>query len=76
MPCILTVFTCTLLTDPDDGTVSCSSTNMGGSVCTYTCDSNDFALVGESVLTCEDDGDLDNEGEWNNDPPVCTSKCG
>ena len=51
-----------------DSIASCSC----GTV-TYTCDSC-FRLVGEAILTCQQDKDL-GTAQWSNAPPVCEPIC-
>ena len=70
---VRTVVTCPSLSDPVNGSVSCTNGNASGSKCTYSCDDG-YSLVGESELTCNDDKDLDSDvGEWNAVSPVCAS---
>ena len=54
---------CGLLTDPENGEVSFSST-IYNSVATYICDSG-YALIGDNMRTCLD------TGLWSGSAPTC-----
>lgn len=53
--------------------MSCSNDNFHGSVCTFECPRIDMILIGPKTSTCLDDEDGDDEGNWNNPPPICQS---
>nr|XP_026691074.1 P-selectin-like [Ciona intestinalis] len=59
---------CSILTSPADGLVSCSNANSFESVCTFTCNEG-ASLTGEAVLTCS------NAGKWSHPKPTCSGKC-
>nr|XP_018670279.1 sushi, von Willebrand factor type A, EGF and pentraxin domain-containing protein 1 isoform X1 [Ciona intestinalis] len=56
---------------PSNGNVTCTNSNVIHSQCTFTC-RRGFELVGEAVLTCNDDSDGDPYGQWSSDAPTCT----
>ena len=68
------VITCSpAQSNPGNGSVSCTDTNMFGSVCTYSCDTG-FGLSNVSLVntTCNDDSDDDSAGVWSSaTPPTC-----
>ncbi|XP_078495092.1 complement receptor type 1 [Ciona intestinalis] len=54
-----------------NGQVSCTNQNAINSRCSFTCNP-EYELVGEAILTCDDDSDGDANGQWSSDPPSCT----
>uniref|UniRef100_H2Z6L8 Uncharacterized protein n=1 Tax=Ciona savignyi TaxID=51511 RepID=H2Z6L8_CIOSA len=54
----------------DNGGVSCTNSNMINSQCTFTCNPA-YELVGQTVLTCNDDFDGDLNGQWSSEAPFC-----
>ena len=66
--CVLST-DCQLLTDPDNGVISCSLGDDGqaslGDTCNYTCDSG-YELSGNVNRSCE------LNGNWSGTEPTCT----
>lgn len=54
--------------EPKNGYVDNSQGSSYNSKTFYSC-YEDYLLVGEEILVCEDNG------EWNNLPPTCVAKC-
>lgn len=55
---------CGPLSNPENGLVTVSGTTFGNTA-TYTCNSNDYIVLGEPTRDCRDDG------RWNCFAPTC-----
>jgi len=58
---------CPELSEIEHVSMVCDGENQPGAVCQFTCDVG-YQLVGPPSLSC------DNDGTWDEDPPVCRSK--
>ena len=60
---------CSILTDPNNGTIICSLGDDGvpsyGDTCTFTCNTG-YELTGSNTRTCQSDG------SWSGSDVVCT----
>jgi len=55
---------CSSLSAPGNGTITCPSTPKDGDVCSYACDNGNI-ISGTRSLTCQSDG------TWSGSPPTC-----
>nr|XP_039262545.1 complement receptor type 1-like [Styela clava] len=64
---------CPAAREPDRGLLRCNNRNEFKSACMFMC-SPGFYLLGERIVTCEDNGINDPFGVWDFDMPTCERK--
>ena len=67
----LLLVTCSLLTSPNNGTISCSLGGyhipIPGDICTFTCNTG-YQLMGSAIRTCQSDL------SWSGNDAICISE--